>query len=87
MLDTHDVGRNRDGLQKALRHIQAKTLIIGIHSDIMFWPEDQEIMHQYIPNSTLVMIESDFGHDGFLLENEKISQELDLFLNRTKFFS
>ena len=49
----------------------------------MFWPEDQEKMHHYIPNSKLVMIESDFGHDGFLLENEKISKELSLFLKTT----
>jgi homoserine acetyltransferase len=26
------------------------------------------------------MIKSDFGHDGFLLENEKISTELAFFL-------
>lgn len=80
MLDTHDVGRNRNGVESALQRIQAKTLIIGIRSDIMFWPEDQEKMNRSIPKSKLVMIESDFGHDGFLLENEKISKALTLFI-------
>ena len=81
MLDTHNVGRNRGGVEKALQQIQAKTLIIGIQSDIMFWPEDQEKMHHAIPNSKLIMIESDFGHDGFLLENEKISTKIAVFLD------
>lgn len=80
MLDTHDVGRNRQGVENALQQILAKTLIIGIHTDIMFWPEDQELMHRSIPNSRLVMIKSDFGHDGFLLESEKISTEISAFL-------
>ena len=81
MLDTHDVGRNRNGVENALNQIQAKTLILGIDSDILFWPQEQNIMHQFIPNSKLVMIKSDYGHDGFLLENEKISTELDAFLD------
>jgi homoserine O-acetyltransferase len=53
MLDTHDVGRNRNGIKAALQKIQAKTLIIGIFSDIMFWPEDQEIMHQQFQTQSL----------------------------------
>lgn len=81
VLDTHDVGRNRNGIENALNQIQAKTLIVGIDSDILFWPKEQQVMHQFIPNSKLVMIDSDFGHDGFLLENEKISVELGAFLD------
>jgi homoserine O-acetyltransferase len=80
MLDTHNVGRKRGGVEYALKQIQAKTLILGIKSDILFWPEDQNLMRRSIPNSKLVMIESNFGHDGFLLENEKISKELSVFL-------
>lgn len=82
MLDTHDVGRKRGGTENALKQILAKTLILGIESDILFWPKDQERMHRSIPNSRLVMIQSDYGHDGFLLENEKISAEIEIFLNQ-----
>jgi len=82
MLDTHDVGRKRGGVENALKQIRAKTLILGIESDILFWPKDQEMMHGAISNSKLVMIQSDYGHDGFLLENEKLSAEIGLFLDQ-----
>ncbi|HAG16755.1 MAG TPA: homoserine O-acetyltransferase [Bacteroidales bacterium] len=80
MLDTHDVGRNRGGLKTALAQIKAKTLIIGITSDILFWPEEQLFLHQGIHGSELFMIQSDFGHDGFLLEYEQITTHLSRFL-------
>ena len=76
----YDIGRNRGGSSKALHLIQAKTLIIGIESDILFWPEEQTFLNTNIPDSNLEMIQSLYGHDGFLLENEKISAAIAAFL-------
>lgn len=72
--DSHHVGRQRGGLEKALALIKAKTLVIGIDSDILFPKDDQEIMKKYIPGARLEFIHSDFGHDGFLLEFESITK-------------
>ncbi len=81
VLDSHNVGRNRAGLENALALIKANTLIIGINSDILFLPEEQHVLKQYIPDSELNMIKSDYGHDGFLLEYEQISSIIKKFLS------
>ncbi len=84
VLDGHNVGRNRGGIEKALLKISAKTLIIGIDSDILFLPEEQKEMAKYIKNAQLYMIKSDYGHDGFLLEFEQISKIIYDFLKSSR---
>ncbi len=72
--DSHHAGRSRGGLRKALATIQAKTLVIGIDTDILFPREDQETMAKFIPKAELQWLHSDFGHDGFLLESENLTK-------------
>ena len=72
-MDTHNVGRARNGLQQALQQIKAKTLVIGIDSDILFPPAEQQYLQQQISNAKIAIINSLYGHDGFLLEHKKIS--------------
>ena len=72
--DSHNLGRARGSLENALSLILAHTLIIGINTDTLFPFEQQQVMQKHIKNSNLEIIESDFGHDGFLLENEKIKK-------------
>ena len=51
-------------------------LVIGIDSDILCPVPEQEFLAEHIPNSTLHVISSDYGHDGFLVEAETISRHL-----------
>ena len=60
--------------------IKARTLVIGIQSDVLYPPAEQEYLHQNIPGAQLLMIASDFGHDGFLLEYDKIEKALSNFI-------
>jgi homoserine O-acetyltransferase len=76
MFDSHDVGRNRGGIQKALETVLAKTLVIGITSDILFPPIEQEKIAQFIPNAKYVEIDSTYGHDGFLIEFEAMTNAI-----------
>lgn len=76
MFDSHDVGRNRGGVQKALEAVLAKTLVIGITSDILFPPVEQEKIAQFIPNAKYVEIDSTYGHDGFLIEFEAMTNAI-----------
>ncbi len=76
MFDSHDVGRNRGGVQKALETVLAKTLVIGITSDILFPPIEQEKIAQFIPNAKYVEIDSTYGHDGFLIEFEAMTNAI-----------
>ena len=79
-MDSHNVGRNRGGINVALNKIQTPTLVIGIASDILFPPEEQELIARHIPNSDIEIINSSYGHDGFLIEHEAITALLKNFL-------
>ncbi len=71
-MDSHNVGRSRGGLAAALRQIKAKTLSIGIETDILFPPGEQQYIADNIPGGQFVEINSPYGHDGFLLEFEQL---------------
>lgn len=73
MSDTHNVGRNRGGAIKALKSIRAKTLCIGITSDILFPVSEQKSVAENISDAKYIEIESFYGHDGFLIECETIT--------------
>ena len=79
-MDSHNVGRGRGGIEPALKIIKAKTLVIGITTDILFPLNEQQLLADLIPGAEFKAIHSSYGHDGFLLEYEKISQLLKLFL-------
>ena len=79
-LDTHDLGRGRGGLEKALGGINIPSLAIGIKTDRLVPVAEQKLIAQHIPQGKYVEIESEFGHDGFLIEGEKIRGVLEEFL-------
>ena len=80
-MDTHNVGRSRTSIEEALATIQAKCLVIGIESDILFPPSEQNFLAEHIPEARFEIIKSLFGHDGFLLEYEEIGKVIQRFLN------
>jgi homoserine O-acetyltransferase len=79
-MDSHDVGWKRESVENALKKITAKTLVIGIKSDVLYPITEQEYLQKTIPGAELLNIGSDFGHDGFLLEYEKIETALKKFI-------
>lgn len=79
-MDSHNIARNRTTLDEALNCIKAKTLVIGISSDILCPVTEQQFLAKHIPDGKYVEIDSPFGHDGFLVETEKISVNIRNFL-------
>ena len=73
-VDSQNVGRHRGGVKAALAQIQAKSIVISITSDGLFPPCESSEWAKYIPHAQYFEIESRFGHDGFLLETEQITQ-------------
>jgi homoserine O-acetyltransferase/O-succinyltransferase len=80
-MDSHNVGRKRGGVENALKKIKAKTLIIGIKSDLLFPVNEQKLISNYIKYSEYAEIKSIYGHDGFLVENKQITNAIRYFLN------
>ncbi|KAJ1567478.1 homoserine O- acetyltransferase, partial [Nowakowskiella sp. JEL0078] len=81
-LDTHDISRGRGTLENALNSIQQPTLVIGIETDGLFTISEQYEMSNNIPNSEIEIIESQDGHDGFLIEFHKMNQLIIRFLQK-----
>ncbi len=71
-MDAHQVGRGRGSVEQALQQIKAKTLVIGISSDVLFPTTEQQYLATSIPEACYEEIDSLYGHDGFLIENDKI---------------
>jgi homoserine O-acetyltransferase len=78
-MDSHHLGRGRGPLPSVLGQVQARTLCIGITSDYLFPPAEQQYLAQHIPGARYVEIDSIFGHDGFLVEHVQISQAIAAF--------
>lgn len=72
-MDSHDVGRGRGGTREALSTLAVPTLSIGVSSDLLFPPADQLYIAEHVPGAVYREIDSDLGHDAFLLEQEKLA--------------
>lgn len=84
-MNSHDIGRGRESLEAALKSITAKSIVVGISSDRLFPIEDQELIANNIGGEIvgggLQVIESEFGHDGFLIEDIKLAPMIKALLD------
>lgn len=80
-MDSHNVGRGRVNVESALQDILNKILVIGISSDILFPVSEQKYLAEQMPNAVYQEIDSFYGHDGFLIETEKIEALIRAFYN------
>jgi homoserine O-acetyltransferase/O-succinyltransferase len=78
-MDSHHIGRNRGSMEEVLKTIKAKTLVIGISSDLLFPIEEQQFIADNIPTAKLVIFDSAYGHDGFLIETQKIANAIQQY--------
>ncbi len=72
-MSAHDVGRARGGVDAALHRVRARTLVAGVDSDRLFPPADQHALARGLGTSARI-IRSPYGHDGFLIETEQVSE-------------
>lgn len=79
-VDSHNLGRGRGRVEDVLAGIRAKSLVVAITSDILFPPSDHTILVDNIPDAEYHVIDSDFGHDGFLVEHEKLNDIITDFM-------
>ena len=81
-MDSHNVGRGRGGVEQALQLVTAKTLVIGIKTDVLFPVQEQQFLGLNIPGAFYEVLYSLYGHDGFLLEFEQIAKLIVAFLTK-----
>lgn len=85
-MDNHNVGRGYANVANALGRVNAKTLVIGLDSDLLFPPSEQKLIARGIPNAQFEIIHSNFGHDGFLIETKKLKKIIELFFHQQSKF-
>lgn len=85
-MDSHNVGRAKVSVEKALNTITSNTLVIGISNDLLFPPHEQEYISRHVKKSKIKVIDSVYGHDGFLIETKKITKLISDFLKSKKTF-
>lgn len=78
-MDSHDLGRGRGDYASVLRGIAQPVLIGSLASDALYVPQDQRELARLIPNARLVEIDSEHGHDGFLLDAPAFHPQLLAF--------
>jgi homoserine O-acetyltransferase len=74
-LNSHDVGRGRGGVAAALRGCPVPVVVAGITSDRLYPLRLQEELADLLPGcAELQVVDSIYGHDGFLLESEAVGE-------------
>jgi homoserine O-acetyltransferase len=84
-MNSHDIARGRGSIKKAIQKIKAEMLLVGIDSDRLFPVPSQEVIAESGPKklfgNKLFVIKSDYGHDGFLIEADKVGKLLKRLLS------
>ena len=85
MMDLHDVGRGRGGVEQALKRITCPSLLMSVRTDFLY-PRHQQIrivnaLKGRVPVEH-IDIDSDNGHDGFLTEPEQTGGPMGDFIEK-----
>jgi homoserine O-acetyltransferase len=82
MMDSHNVGRGRQSVENGLSQISAKCIFIGLRSDILFPMDEQIFLAANVKKSCLDIIDSKYGHDGFLVEIDQLTLSIKKFYQK-----
>ena len=74
-LSNHDVGRGRGGVAAALQSCRVPAVVGGITSDRLYPLRLQQELADLLPGCRgLNVVDSIYGHDGFLIETEAVGE-------------
>lgn len=83
-MDLHDLGRDRGGLIAGVKRIAAKTLLMGVTTDVLIPPfEIYELADAFTAAANpaeLMMLDLETGHDSFLIHPEIFGPPIRRFL-------
>eukprot|EP00041_Stephanoeca_diplocostata_P008847 m.132628 g.132628 ORF g.132628 m.132628 type:complete len:406 (+) comp17504_c0_seq7:293-1510(+) len=82
LMDSHDIARNRGDYLTIMSKIRVPFLVVGITSDILYPVTEQQELASYLGQGELHLIDSEEGHDGFLLEQARIGPMVERFFTR-----
>lgn len=83
-LDSMNIGRGRGGVVNATKTIKSNCTVISITTDQLFPPGQLRDTAETLRHAAYYEINSIYGHDGFLIENDQLSAILKPLLDRIK---
>jgi homoserine O-acetyltransferase/O-succinyltransferase len=84
-MNSHDVGRGRGGVARALSRVTAQLVVVAVDSDRLYPPRlSEEIAVAAGSVDCLRVITSDYGHDGFLIEIDQVGRVVRDTLTRLR---
>jgi homoserine O-acetyltransferase/O-succinyltransferase len=72
-MNAHDLGRDRGQYFDVLESVAQPALIVSVSSDNLYPPHEQELLARHLPNARYQLLETDDGHDGFLIKTGPLS--------------
>lgn len=84
VMDSHNVARGRESMQAALAQVKARALFLGVSTDILFPVSEQQFLAAHVKEAQLAIIDSEYGHDGFLIETSSLTDEIRHFYEKVK---
>jgi len=78
-MDSHNIYRGRS--EDTLQNVRIPVMVMGIDSDVLYPLQEQRDLVSSLPRGTLRIISSLDGHDGFLLEQEQVGNNIIEFLD------
>jgi homoserine O-acetyltransferase/O-succinyltransferase len=83
-MDLHDIGRDRGGVEAALRRVTVPVMTLAVSTDFLYPPSDQRRLAEQLRANGIPVshheIVSDVGHDGFLVETDAVGTALSEFM-------
>lgn len=81
-MDSHDAGRGRGGIARALGSLEIPVLAVAIDSDGLYPKDEQMEIAEAAPLGEFAVIHSPHGHDAFLIEAADLDHQLRSFRDR-----
>ena len=82
-MDSHNIARARGPAAEILKQLTMPALVVGIDSDQLFPLHEQRFITEHLPEGELAVLSSHFGHDGFLVEYDQLTEKINQFLFNT----
>tara|TARA_A100001011_G_C13678740_1_gene582764 strand:- start:247 stop:510 length:264 start_codon:yes stop_codon:yes gene_type:complete len=83
-----DLAKEYGSLEKALKKTNAKSLVLSINSDWLYPTyQSKELVKTLMKLNkevTYAELDSPYGHDSFLLENQQMNQLIENYIKQIK---
>ena len=73
-MHSHDLSRGRGEYHQVLSQITQPALVVSVSSDALYPPQEQAVLADCLPNAEYVTLETQHGHDGFLIETQALGE-------------